>query len=178
MGLPDLPKAPPFSDPSKLARVPFSSSDVATDTPSSDKRISGSAWNAPDERAILGKSAMPASSRMLDELVKANNLDLLNPADRKLLINSLEVVKSKAPAVHISFAADPPQAALEKIITWLRREIHPVLLLQIGLQPTIAAGCILRTPNKVFDFSLQKYFSSNKDLLISKLQEKAEQASL
>ena len=129
-------------------------------------------------KGSIDKQAMPASSRMLDELVKANNLDLLNPADRKLLINSLEVVKSKAPAVHISFAADPPQAALEKIITWLRREIHPVLLLQIGLQPTIAAGCILRTPNKVFDFSLQKYFSTNKDLLISKLQEKAEQASL
>lgn len=128
-------------------------------------------------RGKTDKQAVPVPSRMLDELIKANNLDLFSPADRKLLIKNLEIIKTKAPALHISFAADPPQAALEKIITWLRREIHPVLLLQVGLQPSIAAGCILRTPNKVFDFSLRRYFSTNKDLLVSKLNDQQRQAT-
>jgi len=37
------------------------------------------------------------------------------------------------------------------------------------LQPTIAAGCIVRTPNKVFDFSLRERFADAEGLLLQAL---------
>jgi len=69
----------------------------------------------------------------------------------------------------MSLSADPSTRFLEKLVTWLRREIHPQVLLTIGLQPTLGAGCVLRTPNRQFDFSLRQDFAKKRDLLIGKL---------
>jgi F0F1-type ATP synthase delta subunit len=38
-------------------------------------------------------------------------------------------------------------------------------MLQIGLQPAIAAGCMLRTTNKVFDMSLRTHLMKQSDYL-------------
>jgi F0F1-type ATP synthase delta subunit len=54
-----------------------------------------------------------------------------------------------------SFAAEPSARSFEPVLTWLRTNIHPQAMVQIGLQPAIAAGCVLRTPNRVFDMSLR-----------------------
>ena len=58
----------------------------------------------------------------------------------------------------------------QKLITWIRQQIHPYTLLQVGLHPSIGAGCIVRTTNKFFDFSLRHRFSDQRMLLISKLR--------
>jgi F0F1-type ATP synthase delta subunit len=55
--------------------------------------------------------------------------------------------------------------ALEKILLWLRQNVHPQVLLQVGLQPAIAAGCVLRTTNKIFDMSLKAHLSQQTDYL-------------
>ena len=68
--------------------------------------------------------------------------------------------------MHISFAAEPSVKALETILVWLRDNIHPKVLLQVGLQPAVAAGCVLRTPNKVFDMSLRAYLDRQGDYLV------------
>jgi hypothetical protein len=68
--------------------------------------------------------------------------------------------------LHISFAAEPSTQALEKILIWFRTNIHAQALLQVGLQPTIAAGCVLRTNNKVFDMSLRENLSKQKPFLV------------
>jgi F0F1-type ATP synthase delta subunit len=68
--------------------------------------------------------------------------------------------------LHISFAAEPSTQALEKILVWFRANIHPQALLQVGLQPTIAAGCVLRTPNKVFDMSLRNHLIEQQKYLM------------
>jgi F0F1-type ATP synthase delta subunit len=60
-----------------------------------------------------------------------------------------------APSFHVSFAVEPSPRALEKILVWLRENIHPQVLVQVGLQPAIAAGCVMRAANKVFDMSLR-----------------------
>jgi F0F1-type ATP synthase delta subunit len=97
----------------------------------------------------------PKLSRLLDQLAKDNHTNLLAEADRSQLLQALNQITEHAPRLQISFAADPPPRALEQILTWLRRYIHPHTLVQVGLQPGIAAGCIVRTPNKVFDMSLR-----------------------
>jgi F0F1-type ATP synthase delta subunit len=105
----------------------------------------------------------------MDQTVQLNKLNLLQAEDRVALQQFLDAVKRQSPVIHMSFSADPSAAFIEKLMVWLRREIHPVLLLTIGLQPTIGAGCIVRTTNKYFDFSLRQDFLKKRDLLLAKL---------
>lgn len=112
---------------------------------------------------------MPKTTKMMEQLVELNKLNLLQEADRKQLQSMLMAVKDKAPIIHISFSADPAPAFVEKLMSWLRKEIHPLLLITIGLQPNIGAGCIVRTANKQFDLSLRQDFLNKRDLLATKL---------
>ena len=113
---------------------------------------------------------LPKTSRLFDELVSVNQLNMLHAADRKLIGQFLLVLRTKAPTLHISFNNDPSALFLNKLVVWLRQNIHPFLLIRIGLQPNIGAGCVVRTTNKYFDFSMKQLFDNNRELLISKLQ--------
>jgi F0F1-type ATP synthase delta subunit len=108
---------------------------------------------------------IPKLTRSLEEIAKNNNYNLLEEEHRKNLYNQIDQVKKNAPLVHISFAAEPSPNALEKILVWFRTNIHPQLLLQVGLQPKIAAGCVVRTNNKVFDMSLREHLSQQQQYL-------------
>ena len=112
---------------------------------------------------------MPRTSRLLDEMLTANKLNILVEDQRHQLMEFLKEVSSDAPMLHMSFSADPSPLFLKRLMSWLRQEIHPLVLVQIGLQPNIGAGCIIRTPNKYFDFSLRQQLASKQDLLLSKL---------
>jgi len=119
-----------------------------------------------------GKSlTLPRTTQDLDALVRQSELNMLIDDERARLIKFLEQVREKAPVIHVSFAAEPSDEFLQKVIAWFRANIHAQTLLQIGLQPSIAAGCIIRTPNKYFDFSLRQHFYNHTDVLIKKLTE-------
>ena len=123
---------------------------------------------------VVGKDQpvkMPKTSLLIDAMIDANKLDLTDPAERKTLMTFLQTIHAKAPVLHISFSADPAPAFIEKLMTWLRREISAQLLITIGLQPNIGAGCMVRSPNKFYDFSLRKNFAKNRELLMEKLRE-------
>lgn len=112
---------------------------------------------------------LPKTSRLMDELCQQNSLNLLHEKDRQALIDGLKTIKAKAPAIHISFSRDPSAAFMQKLVTWLRAEIHPQILVRVGLQPTIGAGCIVRTTNRQFDMSLRKQLSESRGILVEKL---------
>jgi F0F1-type ATP synthase delta subunit len=120
-------------------------------------------------RAAAGEIKMPGTSRLMDQMLQLNKLNLLLADDRVLLQAFLAAVRDKAPVLHMSFSTDPSPAFTEKLIAWLRLEIHPELLLTVGLQPTIGAGCVVRTNNKYFDFSLRQDFLKKRQLLLDKL---------
>jgi F0F1-type ATP synthase delta subunit len=108
---------------------------------------------------------LPKISRLLESLAAENGLNLLNSDERTYLQNSLKVIYDHGPRMHISFAVEPSPKALEKILAWIRQNIHPQALLQIGLQPAIAAGCMMRTTNKVFDMSLRSNLEKQSEYL-------------
>jgi hypothetical protein len=108
---------------------------------------------------------LPKTTQLMDQLLKLNRLNLLQPEDRAWLKRALDAIRQHAPVMNVSFSVDPSTVVLEKLMIWLRREIHPFLLIGVGLQPNIAAGCIVRTTNKVFDFSLRQNFANKRDLL-------------
>jgi F0F1-type ATP synthase delta subunit len=112
---------------------------------------------------------LPKTSRMMDQIVEINELNLLKPHDRTALKQFLKIVHDTSPVLNISFGVDPSVAFVEKLVTWLRKEIHPLVLMNVGLQPNMGGGCIVRTTNKQFDFSLRQYFAQKRDLLIKQL---------
>jgi F0F1-type ATP synthase delta subunit len=107
----------------------------------------------------------PRLTRLLDQLARDNSYNLLEEVHRLKLQSDLNQVLGKAPLMHISFAAEPSPRVIEQILAWFRTNIHPQSLLQVGLQPTIAAGCALRTANKVFDMSLRSYIKTQEPYL-------------
>jgi hypothetical protein len=108
---------------------------------------------------------LPKTSWLLEQTAQLNKLNLLQPADRHQLQAFLNDVRECAPVLHFSFSADPSRAFLEKLITWLRHEINPQVLLSIGLQPNMGAGCTVRSTNKYFDLSLRQDFNRKRGLL-------------
>ncbi|MBP7807118.1 hypothetical protein KA047_01335 [Candidatus Saccharibacteria bacterium] len=114
-------------------------------------------------------------SRLLQNVSDANVGDD-GPPTLQSLKQALTSVHQKAPVVHLSFAANPSPEFLERVISWFRTEVNPYVLLQIGLQPSIAAGCIIRTPSKYFDLTMRKRFSEKRPVLVEQLRGSREQA--
>lgn len=114
---------------------------------------------------------LPKTSKLLDQAIELNKLDLLDPADFTKLQTFLSHTRECAPVLHISFGADPSPIFTQKLVQWLRQEVDPIVLLTVGLQPTIGAGCIVRSTNKYFDFSLREHLTKNRQQLITQLQE-------
>ncbi len=112
---------------------------------------------------------LPKTSRLYDEMVAINKLNMLQEQDRLTLHQLLQAIRTDAPVLHMSFSTDPSPLFLQKLMTWLRQNIHPLVLLQVGLLPNIGAGCVVRTNNKYFDFSLHQRFIDTRPMLISKL---------
>ena len=109
---------------------------------------------------------LPKLTRILNQLAKENNVNLLEDADRNRLSEALSEIFEHAPTLHVSFASEPSPRALEKLIVWIRGNIHPQALVQVGLQPTVAVGCFLRTPNKAFDMSLRATLNKSQPQLV------------
>ena len=125
-------------------------------------------------RAPGSPSAMlPKMSRLLHDLATTNDLNLLDAKTRDELAEFLADVAANAPVLHISFAVDPSSAFLQKIVQWLRQNIHPSILVRVGLQPSIAAGCTVQTTNRYFDFSLRQYLQQHRQLLVDGLTKAA-----
>lgn len=116
---------------------------------------------------------LPKTSRLLDETIQSNKLNMLVEDDRNRLLHFLMEVYAHAPVLHMSFSADPTPAFTQKLTSWLRAQVHPMVLLQIGLQPNIGAGCTVRTTNKYFDFSLRNRLHERRDMMLKSLKEAA-----
>lgn len=113
---------------------------------------------------------LPKVSRSLEEIASINKLNLLDENNRKELYSKLSVVMNESPQIHMSFASEPSAKAIARLLEWLRANIHANTLLQIGLQPNIAAGAVVRTPNLFFDLSLRHYLKQQEPYLAQLLR--------
>lgn len=109
------------------------------------------------------------ASKPMSELFTINKLDLLNDTNRQTVHQFLDHIKRTAPVLHISFNDNPPQRFMSQLVDYLRREIHPLVLVTVGLQPSVVAGCVIRSTNKYFDLSLRKDLESKSAQLIEQL---------
>jgi F0F1-type ATP synthase delta subunit len=111
----------------------------------------------------------PKTSRVLEQLAADNARNLFEEQQRQKLYKELEDLSARAPSLHISFASEPSPRALEPLLRWMRDNLHPQVLLSVGFQPAIAAGCVLRTPNKIFDMSIGAHLEKQAPLLMKLL---------
>ncbi len=114
---------------------------------------------------------LPRSSKLLEEIASSNHYSLLDSNQRKGLIQALKTIEEHASVVHVSFAVDPSLNFMKKIVTWMRENIDNYIMVEVGLQPTISVGCVVRTNNKIFDMGLRHRFSESRDVLIKKIAE-------
>jgi F0F1-type ATP synthase delta subunit len=107
----------------------------------------------------------PKTTRLLEQLAELNGANLLDKSHRAALKVGLDKLLENAPVLHMSFASEPTPKSVEPILEWFRQQIHPQALLQVGVAPSIAAGCVLRTPNKFFDMSIRVHLQKQAHLL-------------
>lgn len=111
----------------------------------------------------------PPISATLRAIASENQIDLREETASKKLLKDLEQLKKQAPVISISFPEDPAPEVVQKLISWFRQKIDNHILIQVGLQPTIAAGVVLRTKNHQYDFSLRRHLYKNRGKLIDVL---------
>lgn len=112
---------------------------------------------------------LPRLSRSLEEFASTNRLNFLLPDDRHHATVFIDTVIKKAPVLHISFASEATRKFTTELIMWLRANFDSEMLIEIGLEPNIAAGSVVRTKDKVFDFSLMKHLESQREMLMERL---------
>lgn len=110
--------------------------------------------------------SIPNMSRGLTEVITLNNVNVTNITERKRMLESLREAKDRAPNVQITFAVDPAPEITSQIVAWIRQNLHPRALVTVGLQPSIMGGCVVRTPDHIYDFSLRKRFKDERASLI------------
>lgn len=124
-----------------------------------------------EKSSIQGADAknIPQISLSMRSIIEDNNLNIIDKVDRKKLTDFIVGLKTSAQIVNISFAVEPKPEILMKLLQWFRTNAGPNVLLRVGLQPNIAAGCIVRTQNKYFDLSFKHQFSESKSKLAQAL---------
>lgn len=103
-------------------------------------------------------------------LQKENDLDIFHKDARQMIRRLLMRMRDDAPQVHISFAIEPDNSSLQEILKWFRKEINPELIFRVGIQPSIAVGCVIRTTNHYFDFSLRQVLQKKGPEFIKRLE--------
>jgi len=111
-----------------------------------------------------------AGSRGLSELALSRGYRLDSGEDRRQMVKDVQSLIETAPEYHISFASEPPVRKLQQLTQWFRENVHPQLLIQVGLQPPITAGCVVRTGNSVIDLSLRRSFDAAFPALLKEIQ--------
>lgn len=104
-------------------------------------------------------------TQAMADLAELNHLELIKDTDRTTLKQQLKLLKVKGSVVHMVFAEEPNPEFMSKMVTWIRNELHPSALVQTGLQPGIVAGCIVRTPSHIYDFSISSVLKAKKPIL-------------
>jgi F0F1-type ATP synthase delta subunit len=125
--------------------------------------------NSMSEAHVKGHHVPPLTP-LLKDIADENNVNLHQKNEREQVFQKLEELRTSAPTIHISFAVEPEDKFVKKIAEWFRNEISKDVVLQIGIQPSIGIGCVVRTTNKFFDFSLRKHLNDKSDMFRQKLE--------
>lgn len=113
---------------------------------------------------------VPPISRRMSEVAGANGLSIESAKDRRMMIDSLRKAKEKSPTIHLTFASEPDPSTLTQLVQWVRENLHPMALVATGIQPNLVGGCVVRTPDHIYDYSFRTHLQSAQPMLIERLK--------
>jgi F0F1-type ATP synthase delta subunit len=108
-------------------------------------------------------------SNLMQDFAIANGIKKFDTVVAKKLLSYVDLAITSAPEISISLASMPNDEERGELVRWLRNAFGPQLMLHIIVQPTILAGCVLRTNKQVYDWSLQHALEANVDKLTQKV---------
>lgn len=126
------------------------------------------------QQRLRGQNIALPISRSLEAVSEKNSYNLHTAEHRQALAAALRTIKAKAPVVHVSFASEPSTAAIGRLVQWFRAEVHAYALIIVGVVPSIVGGCIVRTPNSVYDMSIGEVLERGKPLLVEYIKKVGE----
>lgn len=121
-------------------------------------------------KAGVEVTATPRLSDSLKAFLDSNDYTIEDSLKRSELIKNLRDLKHEVPVVHMTFAADADTKSLQKLVEWLRKEVHPMAVIEAGLQPSLIAGVYMRTPNRVHDLSLRAALADRREYFIDEME--------
>jgi F0F1-type ATP synthase delta subunit len=112
----------------------------------------------------------PAMSQQLTAFLEQNHMNLDNSQARSEIIKQLRLLKDKVPVIHMTFAVTADGESLATLTQWVRNQVHPQAVIDVGLQPALVGGVYVRTPNHIHDWSLRAKLHDGHDILVKELE--------
>lgn len=115
----------------------------------------------------IEKTVMPG---IFAEFLTLNKLSFNDSPERTDVIRKLRALKDNVPTLHMTFSVPADRESLARLTKWVRASIHQQAIIEAGLQPSLIAGVVLRTPNHLHDFSLRAAMKESRGLLLKELE--------
>ena len=107
-------------------------------------------------KAQTGQSfSVKKPSQLLSELLVLHNAQLTEGSLRELKA-TVQDIKNRAVVLRVVLSSEPSPDVQSRLVRWFRSNFKTPVLLRFGIQPNIAGGCIVYTPNHRHDLSLRK----------------------
>lgn len=122
------------------------------------------AENALVSGQIKNKAGLAPASlelpKLAEELLTLNKLEVRSSADLAGLRKALDQMSGTSPRCKFIFAGDVDAPFLARLVSWMRDNVSPQLLVDVTVSPPIAGGFILETPVRRYDFSWRRLFDT------------------
>ncbi len=84
----------------------------------------------------------------------------------KMIVEYLEAIIAKPTQLFITFAQTPDEYFETELVAWARANISDNLLLSIDVNPMLTGGIVIRSPQRIYDYSWSNILGGKKDKLI------------
>ncbi len=113
------------------------------------------------------KTADQSDQQLLGDLrLLGVSIDLIDSKAIKQMVRVIKDWLKVAPVVHLTFSALPPSSDRVAIIDWFHQHISPSVLVDFRVDSHLAAGFILRTKNRIYNYSGNDKLWQNRHQLV------------
>ena len=123
----------------------------------------GEKRNAAAQVKAGGEAESPSLSSTLTALLHSAAVKAEDMRALEGVVKDLEVLRDKAPVVHLTFAAMPNRTLIRQLTVWFRNQVHPYTLLTVAMRRDIGGGMMLRTGSNIYDFSFRGQILRHKE---------------
>lgn len=110
---------------------------------------------------VRGKKSDIEPSEGISALMEANKVETVTPETLDELKKKIEFKVDRLPMLRFIFSDEPDSEFMARLVTWLRVEVHPAVLVMYSVQQQIAGGYILTTDHRRYDHSWRGILTCN-----------------